>query len=224
MILYMFRNNPTKGQTGSGIYTSDGVLTSFLNPTFNSTKLLTAKVPVAPVRRKVAWSSLALSLSTLSPMTPESEAWLVFNDNFTSVRGEKLVGGWNKVCHAKFCCLLFKNNATDLTGFRFGAFTGQHAVGGRYYLQTCLLSWIGDDLVEGRRVVGNSVRLAGTFTSPHVYPQALRQDGQVGEMEISSRGELVADLGQRGQGPLTTLGLLSRLYELDSEIIEELMA
>ena len=25
MILYMFRNNPTKGQTGSGIYTSDGV-------------------------------------------------------------------------------------------------------------------------------------------------------------------------------------------------------
>ena len=103
MILYMFRNNPTKGQTGSGIYTSDGVtfknilvtifhfsilndldrflkwmemwkvtmkiiqcitlpsmsflpnmydqvLTSFLNPTFNSTKLLTAKVPVAPVR------------------------------------------------------------------------------------------------------------------------------------------------------------------------------
>ena len=25
MILFMFRNNPTKGQTGSGIYTSDGV-------------------------------------------------------------------------------------------------------------------------------------------------------------------------------------------------------
>ena len=25
MILYMFRNNPTKGQAGSGIYTSDGV-------------------------------------------------------------------------------------------------------------------------------------------------------------------------------------------------------
>ena len=25
MILYMIRNNPTKGQTGSGIYTSDGV-------------------------------------------------------------------------------------------------------------------------------------------------------------------------------------------------------
>ena len=105
MIFFIFRNNPTKGQTGSGIYTSDGVtfknilvtifhfsinglgrllkngmvksdneknsthhfaqrgilaqhvwpsafqvLTSFLNPTFNSTRLLTAKVPVAPVR------------------------------------------------------------------------------------------------------------------------------------------------------------------------------
>ena len=36
-----------------------------------------------------------------------------------------------------------------------------------------------DDLVEGRRVMDNSVRLAGTFTSPHVYPQALMQDGQV---------------------------------------------
>ena len=41
-------------------------------------------------RRKVAWSSLALSLSTLSPMTPEPEAWLVFNDNFTYVRGDKV--------------------------------------------------------------------------------------------------------------------------------------
>ena len=34
-------------------------------------------------------------------------------------------------------------------------------------------------MVEGRRVMNNSVRLAGTFTSPHVYPQALMQDGQV---------------------------------------------
>ena len=25
MIFFIFRNNPTKGQTGSGIYTSDGV-------------------------------------------------------------------------------------------------------------------------------------------------------------------------------------------------------
>ena len=28
-------------------------------------------------------------------------------------------------------------------------------------------------------MMDNSVRLAGTFTSPHVYPQALMQDGQV---------------------------------------------
>ena len=113
MILFMFRNNPTKGQTGSGIYTSDGVtfknilvtffhfsiqnelgrflekmnwwkvtmkriqhisfpsmtflpnmsdqvLRSFLNPTFNSTRLLTAKVPVAPVRFTPAISYLSI--------------------------------------------------------------------------------------------------------------------------------------------------------------------
>jgi len=126
------------------------------------------------------------------------------------------------VCQGKFCCLLLKEKSTDLDGFTFGAFTGQHVVGGRYYLQTCLLSRTGG---KGSTNVNDEdiVRLAGTFTSPHVYPQALLHDQKVGEMTISARGELIANLSQEG-GNLATLGLLSRLYELDSENIMELIS
>ena len=39
-------------------------------------------------RKKVSWSSMALSLATLNPLTPDPQPWNVFNDNFTSVQGE----------------------------------------------------------------------------------------------------------------------------------------
>ena len=39
-------------------------------------------------RKKVSWSSMALSLATLNPLTPDPQPWTVFNDNFTSVQGE----------------------------------------------------------------------------------------------------------------------------------------
>ena len=116
------------------------------------------------------------------------------------------------------------------------------------------------------------VKLAGTFTSPHVYPQALLLDQKVcmmtmmmvmteyskqirkssfsmkvGEMNISTRGELISNLKSQKGGTLATLGLLSRclstsaseskqtkmniiispsprLYELDSENVMELIS
>ena len=41
-------------------------------------------------RKKVSWSSMALSLATLTPMTPDPQPWTVFNDNFTSVQGDEV--------------------------------------------------------------------------------------------------------------------------------------
>ena len=64
------------------------------------------------------------SLTTTSHMSEETR-WTAYMHNHhiiiinfiivTRIRiSHKLVGGWNKVCQAKFCCLLFKNNATEL--------------------------------------------------------------------------------------------------------------
>ena len=161
--------------------------------------------------------------------------------------------------------LLLVKTKSDIMRLYQRSLLTQFQCSGRYYLQTCLLSWIGwgnlvfflllvrklgcplfvstmycmpddfgirptwnsllhelydlktckctqmhieekrkrtilfsrDDLVEGRHVMDNSVRLAGTFTSPHVYPQALMQDGQVNILNTFLRDRLITCGGGR---------------------------
>lgn len=210
------RNYPAKGQTGSGIYTTDGVLASLISPLLPISRLLTARVPVSPNKYPVSWPARASSLPPLAPLP--SHPWIVFHDTFNGVEGSMLREGWNKVCQREFCCVLQVPQHTNLSGYTLGAFSGQHTVAGKYHMEICLLT-----AHSPSSPMAGSVSLAGLFSSPHVYPQATLQDSKVAEFSVSPMGEVTASL-QQGQASLHTLGIIARLYQLDSENPMELIS
>ena len=84
------RNNAPKNQTGSGIYTSTGVLASWssLSP---STHLITATVPVKPKKYNVDWNAFAIEKQKDVPMKNDTVQKIIFFDKFTVVTGSQVI-------------------------------------------------------------------------------------------------------------------------------------
>jgi hypothetical protein len=82
------RNNAAKNQTGSGIYSSTGVLASWSSPHRPSTQLVMAEVPVRPAKYKVDW---ATEKQKTIPMMNETFEKLIFFDKFTVVSGYQVI-------------------------------------------------------------------------------------------------------------------------------------
>ena len=113
--------------------------------------------------------------------------------------------GFNKVCQGKFCCLLNISSKHLPDSVIFGAFSGLHVVSGRYYLEICLLQGL-----PGPQPW--HVSLAGTFSTQHVFPQALHTlPLPPGEIEVSPDGLFTVKTNHH------TVGIVARNYDLDKK-------
>ena len=197
------RNYPVKNQTGSGIYSSTGVLASWTSPDVPATHLVTARVPVRPSKYEVDWAQFAREEGDNIPAKEETFQTQIFFDNFTAVSGSQLKSGINKVCQGSFCCLLNMSEPLSTKDLIFGAFSGLHEVAGRYYMEICLVTGApGPQLWH--------LSLAGTFSTQHVYPQALyTQDLHPGEREVSADGVFTVSTQAH------TVGIIGRNYQMD---------
>ena len=84
------RNNAAKNQTGSGIYSSTGVLASWSSPHLPATHLVTAEVPVRPAKYQVDWAAFATEKQKTVPMLNETFEKMIFFDKFTVVSGSQV--------------------------------------------------------------------------------------------------------------------------------------
>ncbi|XP_043088930.1 biotinidase [Puntigrus tetrazona] len=99
-------------------------------------------------------------------------------DNFTLVPLQGAEGNVS-VCSGSVCCHLLFRRSDASEFYALGVFDGLHVVHGTYYLEICALvkctgegrSGCGGETEHARTLV--DFRLAGTFTTPHVFPGIL---------------------------------------------------
>ena len=84
------RNNAAKNQTGSGIYSSTGVLASWSSPYVPSTQLVMAEIPLKPAKYQVDWAAFATEEQKTVPLMNETFEKLIFFDKFTVVSGSQV--------------------------------------------------------------------------------------------------------------------------------------
>ncbi len=87
------------GQTGSGIYTTGGVLASWTSSTYPQTRLVMADIPVSPARRKVDWSRSATSLSPLVPIARDVVSQVYFSDIYSTAVVS--TSGYHQICQVR---------------------------------------------------------------------------------------------------------------------------
>ena len=86
------RNYAAKNQTGSGIYTSGGVLASWSSSSSSpSTRLITATVPVKPHKYNVDWTAFAIEKEKDVPSQNKTEEKIIFFDKYTVATGSQVL-------------------------------------------------------------------------------------------------------------------------------------
>ena len=84
------RNFPTKNQTGSGIYTTNGTIASWTSPSLPSTHLTVADVPVVPLTYLVDWPSYVDKIGPTIAANNDTFEMEMFFDTFTVINGSQV--------------------------------------------------------------------------------------------------------------------------------------
>ena len=84
------RNFPQKNQTGSGIYTTNGTITSWTSPEYPSSKLITTDVPFAPLKYAVDWGEYVKKIGPTIPARNDTTPQKIFFDTFRVVNGSQV--------------------------------------------------------------------------------------------------------------------------------------